>query len=239
MIILFLFFGFLQLIRTDNTFFKCSPLDGELDTYSFISNSEMGIACVRGSGQSDLVFYIEKQGTDGLKKMAVGAAKYDATQGFHVGHLYRLYPQGPKIDITINANTGYLQLNVVGGQTVTLSLRPDGLIWNPADIRLIKGCANENPQMILNVLNPYTNLNTKSMLCAMKSGSHSGYHAMYGFGLRQNERNAWHPYFYLGQSLNPMAPSGSLNVAASLFEVCLQSDCTRCRKGLKSMTLTS
>ena len=149
MIILFLFFGFLQLIRTDNTFFKCSPLDGELDTYSFISNSEMGIACVRGSGQSDLVFYIEKQGTDGLKKMA------------------------------------------------------------------------------------------KSMLCAMKSGSHSGYHAMYGFGLRQNERNAWHPYFYLGQSLNPMAPSGSLNVAPSLFEVCLQSDCTRCRKGLKSMTLTS
>lgn len=235
-----IFIVFLALkVAAGQGFFKCSPIDGSLDTYSFVHGSDSGVACVRGNGQNDLVFYIEKLTSSGVRKMAVGTAKYDSTNGYHKGHLFRLYPPGPKQVITLNSTPGYLQINFVGGPSMTLDLRPDGLIWNPIDIRLISGCALDTPQLLLNVQNPVTNTFVKSMLCAMNTHTGGSYGALYGFGLRQIPNGSWEPFFYLGQSLSPLMAAGSLNVVANVYDVCLKPDCTQCRTGLKSLTLTS
>lgn len=226
-------------IAASQTLFKCSPIDGSLDTYSFVSGSDNGVACVRGNGRNDLIFYIEKLATNGLRKIAVGTAKYDDMKGFHTGHLYRLYPPGPKVAITMNSTPGYIQLNFVGGSSITMDLKPDGFAWNPVDIRLVSGCAIETPQLLLNVHNPKTNAYAKSMLCAMNTQPGASYNAIYGFGLRQAPNGAWEPYFYLGQSINPILAAGSLNVIANIYDICLKPDCRQCRAGLKTLTLTT
>ncbi len=235
------FLSLLHIIKSaaGQGFFKCSPVDGSLDTYSFVHGSDSGVACVRGNGQNDLVFYIEKLTSTGMRKMAVGTAKYDSTNGYHKGQLFRLYPPGPKQVITMNSTPGYLQLNFVGGPSMTLDLRPDGLIWNPVDIRLLSGCALGTPQLLLNVQNPQTNTFVKSILCAMNNGADGSYSALYSFGLRQTPNGNWEPFFYLGQTISPLMAAGALNVVANVFDVCLKSDCTQCRAGIKSLTLTS
>jgi hypothetical protein len=220
--------------------FKCSPLDGTLDTYSFTHGTDNGVACVRGSGQSDLVFFLDKLSPDGTRKLAVGTAKFSAADGLHRGYFYRLFPSGPKQVITIKAVPGFMELNLEGGPSITWNLRPDGIAWTPADLRVLNGCAMENPQLYLNIQNPQANQQQNALLCAMTADPGSGYNALYGFGLRVSKTGQPRPYFYLGQPMSAIIPSTPLNVVANIMEICYKSDCTHCRyPGLKSITLNS
>lgn len=221
------------------TIFKCSPVDGALDTYSFTMGSDSGVACVRGGGAaSDIVLYLEKMTPDGTRKMAVGAARYDADEQRHEGHMYRLFPAGPKQPFTLRAVPGFLQLHFEDGPEVTLNLRPDGLPWVPADMRAITGCAMDTPQLLLDVQDEHTRLSSRAMLCALGAQPGEGYEALYGFGLRPASPVGWEPFFFLGQSTSPLLPAGPLNIIASVMDVCMRPDCRHCRASVRSLTLS-
>jgi hypothetical protein len=219
--------------------FKCSPIDGSLETYSFHVGSDTGIACVAGSGTDKMVIYMEKMLPTGERKMAVAATKFNKSRKRHVGKMYRLFPPGPKREFTINTAPGFIVLNYGDGDSIELNLKPDGLPWVPADIRQITGCAMETPQIFLNIVEQSTMQRSKMMLCAMGHNPGSGYEALYGFGMRSSPTMGMEPFFFLGQSISPIVPSAPVNIIANIMEICMRPDCSLCSAGFKSLTLSS
>jgi hypothetical protein len=219
--------------------FKCSPIDGSLDTFAFNSGSDSGVACVHGSGTASMVMYIERLSPDGERKMAVAATKFNKKTKRHEGTLYRLFPPGPKKEFTARSKPGYISLNFGDGLKIDLGLKPNGLAWIPADIRQLSGCAMETPQLMMSVLDQRTSQTSKMMLCAMTHKAGSGYGALYGFGLRPSPNVGMDPFFFLGTTINPITPTGPINVVANAMDVCTKSDCKLCTMGFKSLTLSN
>lgn len=218
--------------------FKCSPLDGALDTYSFTHGSDNGIVCAKGTGQEDVVFFIEKMSTAGYRKLAVGTAKYSTSDKLHHGFIYRLSPTGPKQPITIKASTGYMELKVNDSETILWNLRPDGINWIPANLQQIPGCAPENPQINMNIANPVRHY---GILCAMAADPAVGFSALYGFGVSPPDAyGSSEHFFYLGQTPTPITASEPLGFTATMMGMCYQADCTKCRvKGWVSLKLST
>lgn len=232
-----LFFIF-EFVGTQSIF-KCSPIDGSLETYSFNVGSDTGIACVAGNGTDKLVIYMEKMLPSGERKMAVAATKFSRITKHHVGNMYRLFPPGPKREFTIKSAPGFIVLNFGDGDSIELTLKPNGLPWVPADIRQVTGCAMETPQIFLNVIDQPTMQHSKMMLCAMGHNPGSGYEALYGFGMRSSPTIGLEPFLFLGQSLSPIVPNGPLNLIANVMEICLRPNCRHCTVGFKSLTLSN
>lgn len=237
-ILLPLVFSLLSLVYCQ-TIFKCSPVNGSLETYSFNLGSDSGIACVYGQGTENMIMYVEKLQPSGERKIGVAATKYSAKLQNQVGHMYSLFPPGPKRRFTARTQPGFIVMDFGDGESIELNLRPDGLAWVPADIRQISGCAMETPQIFMDVLDQKTMQNSKMMLCAMGHKPGSGYKALYGFGMRSNQSIGMEPFIFLGQSINPIIPSAPLNIIANLFDVCIKADCKQCAAGYKSLTLSN
>jgi len=236
-IIGFLFLIF-KLVRSQSIF-KCSPIDGSLETYSFHVGSDTGVACVAGNGTNKMVIYMEKMLPTGERKMAVAATKFSKASKQHVGKMYRLFPPGPKREFTINSAPGFIVLNFGDGDSIELTLKPNGFPWVPADIRQVTGCALETPQIFLDVMDQSTRQHSKMMLCAMGHNPGSGYEALYGFGMRSSPTIGMEPFFFLGQSLSPIIPNGPVNLIANVMEICLKPNCRLCTAGFKSLTLSN
>lgn len=231
-------FLFVKFINSQSIF-KCSPIDGSLETFAFHVGSDNGVACVSGNGTDKMVIYIEKMLPTGERKIAVAATRFSRTRRKHVGHLYRLFPAGPKREFTVSSAPGFLVLNFGDGESIELTLKPNGIAWTPADIRQVNGCAMETPQIFLDVMDQATMQHSKMMLCAMGHNPGSGYEALYGFGMRSSPTIGMEPFFFLGQSLTPIVPNGPVNLIANIMDVCLRPDCRLCTTGFKSLTLSN
>lgn len=232
------FLFFFRFINSQSIY-KCSPLDGTLDTFGFHVGSDSGVACVYGNGTDKMVMYLEKMLPTGERRISVAATKFSQTRKQHVGHLYRLFPAGPKSEFTVKSAPGFLVLNFGDGESIEMTLKPNGLAWVPADIRQVSGCAMETPQIFLDVMDQNTMQKSKMMLCAMGHNPGSGYEALYGFGMRSSPTIGMEPFIFLGQNLSPIVPSGPVNVIASIMDVCLRPDCRLCSAGFKSLTLSN
>ena len=219
--------------------YKCSPVDGSLDTYGFYVGSDNGVACVRGSKSGNLIMYMEKLAPNGDRSMSVATSKYDSATKKHIGTLYRLFPPGPKRKFISKTKPGFISLKFEDNERIQMVLKPNGLAWVPADIRAITGCAQESPQLFLDVMDQQSRQSTKMMVCAMSANRGSDYNAVYGFGLRPASTIGLEPFIFLGKSKNAITPSGPLNIAAKLFDVCLRTDCRSCAAGYKALTLTN
>lgn len=233
-----IFFFIFKFIKAQSIF-KCSPIDGKLETYSFNIGSDTGVACVAGNGTDKMVIYLEKMLPTGERKMAVAATKYNVNRKQHLGKMYRLFPPGPKREFTTTSAPGFIVLNFGDGDSIELTLKPNGLPWVPANIRQVTGCAMETPQMFLDVIEQPTMQRSKMMLCAMGHNPGSGYEALYGFGMISSPTIGMEPFFFLGQSLSPIVPYGPVNLIANIMEICLRPDCRLCAAGFKSLTLSS
>lgn len=219
--------------------YKCSPLDGSLDTYGFYVGADNGVACVHGASSGNLIMYMEKMSPDGDRLMSVAASKYDESQKKNVGILYPLFPSGPKRSFVSETQPGFIKLKFEDNEIIEMVLKPNGLAWVPADIRSINGCAQESPQLVLNVMEQQSRLSTKMIFCAMKANDNSGYNAVYGFGLRPTSTVGLEPFFALGESKKDINPMGPLDITANLFDVCLRADCRSCGAGYKVLTLSN
>lgn len=219
--------------------FKCSPVDGALETYSFNLGSDSGIACVYGQGTGNMIMYVEKMLPTGERKIGVASTKYSEKKQQHIGHMYPLYPPGPKRRFTVRSQPGFIVMNFGDGESIELNLKSRGLAWLPADIRQISGCAMETPQIFLDVLDQKSMQHSKMMLCAMGHKPGSGYKALYGFGMRSSLSIGMESFIFLGQSINSIVPSAPLNIIATIMEVCIRPDCKQCASGFKSLTLSN
>lgn len=219
--------------------YKCSPVDGSLDTYGFYLGSDNGVACVRASNTGELILYMEKMTPSGDRSIAVATSKYDLTTNRQVGTLYTLFPPGIKKKFTAQAQPGFISLRFENNEIIEMVLKPNGLAWVPADVRSVTGCAQDSPQLLLNVMDQQSRQTSKMIVCAMSANADSGYNAVYGFGMRPVPTVGMEPFFYLGRSKNSITPGGPLNIVAELFDICLRTDCRSCASGYKSLTITS
>ena len=235
---LFLLQTFFSVIKSQSIY-RCSPIDGALDTYGFYVGSDNGMACVRGDNSGNLIMYMEKMRPSGDRSIAVATSQYDSGSGKYKGTFYRLYPPGPKRKFVSKTQPGFISLKFDDNERIEMVLKPNGMAWVPADIRVVTGCAQESPQLLLDVMDQQSRQSTKMMLCAMSANSGSGFNAVYGFGLRPASTIGLEPFIYLGRSKNAITPSGPLDIDAKLFDVCLRTDCRSCAAGYKALMLAS
>ena len=219
--------------------YKCSPVDGALDTYGFYVGADNGVACVYGSESGNLIMYMEKMAPSGERSIAVATSNYDNDTKKYIGTFYRLFPLGPKRRFNSKTQPGFIALTFDDNERIEMVLKPNGLAWVPADIRVVTGCAQESPQLLLDVMDQQSRQTSKMILCVMSSNDESGYNAIYGFGLKPASTVGLEPFIFLGESNNAITPSGPLNIAAKLFDICLRTDCRSCSSGYKALTLTS
>ena len=240
---IFIFVGF----GLGQDIYKCSPGTGALDTYSFSVGTTNGVACVkrsrRSSDKGTILMYIDKLTASGERKIAVATSKFDSLQGKFIGTMYRLYPPGPKKPFTMITSAGFLSIDFENGSgsssSIIMTLKPNGIAWVPADIRLLNGCAMETPQLYMDVMDQTTMQHSKMMLCAMSSKLGEGYDSMYGFGMRMSQTIGMESFFFLGKSKTPIYPTGPLNIKAKLMDVCIRSDSKLCCSGFTKLTLSN
>lgn len=231
----------LCVIVQGQSIFKCSPSTGDLDTFSFNVGSNNGVACVtrRKNHTKKILLYIDTMSPSGGRKIAVAASKYDKSQGLYTGNFYRLYPPGPKRPFTMTISSGFIRINFANGKVIEMTQKPDGLAWVPADMRMLSGCANESPQLFMNLMDQTSMQNSKMMLCAMSSLSNGEFDALYGFGMRMSQTIGMEPFFFIGKAKPAIHPSAPINLTTKVMDICLRIDCKLCGPGFRSLTLSN